>query len=59
MLAALENVPNDHVEAAQVDGASSPQIFREIIWPQVLPVAVTYLITNDRGVQDRRSCPTL
>ena len=44
MLAALENVPNDHVEAAQVDGASSPQIFREIIWPQVLPVAVTVLL---------------
>jgi multiple sugar transport system permease protein len=44
MLAALENVPGDHVEAAQVDGASSPQIFREIIWPQVLPVAATVLL---------------
>lgn len=44
MLAALENVPRDHVEAAQVDGASSVQIFREITWPQVLPVAVTVLL---------------
>jgi len=44
MLAALENVPRDHVEAAQVDGASSFQIFREITWPQVLPVAVTVLL---------------
>jgi multiple sugar transport system permease protein len=44
MLAALENVPRDHVEAAQVDGASSVQIFREIIWPQILPVAVTVLL---------------
>ncbi len=44
MLAALENIPRDHVEAAQVDGASSFQIFREIIWPQVLPVAVTVLL---------------
>jgi len=44
MLAALENVPDDHIEAAQVDGASSVQIFREIIWPQVLPVAVTVLL---------------
>jgi len=44
MLAALENIPGDHVEAAQVDGASSPQIFREIIWPQVLPVAATVLL---------------
>ena len=44
MLAALENIPRDHVEAAQVDGASSFQIFREITWPQVVPVAVTVLL---------------
>ncbi|MCG6884355.1 MAG: sugar ABC transporter permease [Silicimonas sp.] len=44
MLAALENIPRDHVEAAQVDGASSVQIFREITWPQVLPVAVSVLL---------------
>ena len=44
MLAALESVPRDHVEAAQVDGASSVQIFREIIWPQIIPVAATVLL---------------
>jgi multiple sugar transport system permease protein len=44
MLAALENVPKDHVEAAQVDGASSVQIFREITWPQVVPVAATVFL---------------
>ncbi|MFN0192852.1 MAG: carbohydrate ABC transporter permease [Aestuariivirga sp.] len=44
MLAALENVPRDHVEAAQVDGASSVQIFREITWPQIIPIAVTVLL---------------
>ena len=44
MLAALENIPRDHVEAAQVDGASSFQIFREITWPQIVPVAVTVLL---------------
>jgi multiple sugar transport system permease protein len=44
MLAALENVPRDHVEAAQVDGASSVQIFHEIVWPQIVPVAVTVLL---------------
>ena len=44
MLAALENVPSDHVEAAQVDGASSVQIFREIIWPQIIPVAATVML---------------
>jgi multiple sugar transport system permease protein len=44
MLAALENVPRDHVEAAQVDGASNVQIFREIIWPQIVPVAATVIL---------------
>ncbi len=44
MLAALENVSNDQVEAAQVDGASSVQIFREITWPQIVPVAVTVIL---------------
>jgi multiple sugar transport system permease protein len=44
MLAALENVPKDHVEAAQVDGASSVEIFTDIIWPQVVPVAATVFL---------------
>ena len=44
MLAALENVPRDHVEAAEVDGASGIQIFREIVWPQIVPIAVTVLL---------------
>lgn len=44
ILAALENVPRDHIEAAEVDGASRIQIFREIIWPQIVPVAVTVLL---------------
>lgn len=44
MLAALENVPKDHVEAAQVDGAGSWQIFREITWPQIVPVAATVIL---------------
>lgn len=44
MLAALENVSRDQVEAAQVDGASSIQIFREITWPQIVPVAVTVIL---------------
>jgi len=44
MLAALENVSRDQVEAAQVDGASSLQIFRDITWPQILPVAVTVIL---------------
>ncbi|MFK7856844.1 MAG: carbohydrate ABC transporter permease [Granulosicoccus sp.] len=44
LLAALENIPKDHHEAAQVDGASGWQIFREITWPQLLPVAATVML---------------
>lgn len=44
LLAAFENIPRDYVEAGQVDGASSWQIFREISWPQVMPVAVTVML---------------
>lgn len=44
MLAAFENVSRDQVEAAHVDGASGLQIFREVIWPQVAPVASTVML---------------
>ena len=44
MLAALENVPRDMVEAGHVDGASGWQIFREITWPQIMPVAATIIL---------------
>ncbi len=44
LLAALENVPRDMVEAAHVDGAGNWQIFREITWPNILPVAATVML---------------
>ncbi|MEM7488370.1 MAG: sugar ABC transporter permease [Pseudomonadota bacterium] len=44
LLAAFENVPRDFTEAAQMDGASEWQIFREITWPQILPVAATVML---------------
>ncbi len=44
LLAALENVPRDFVEAAQVDGASSREIFFDITWPQIVPVAATVML---------------
>ncbi|MFO1067423.1 MAG: sugar ABC transporter permease [Geminicoccaceae bacterium] len=44
LLAALENVPRDLVEAGDVDGASGWQIFREITWPQIAPVAATVML---------------
>jgi multiple sugar transport system permease protein len=44
LLAACENIPRDFVEAAEVDGASRRQIFFEITWPQVMPVAATVML---------------
>jgi multiple sugar transport system permease protein len=44
LLAACENVPRDFVEAAEVDGASGRQIFMEITWPQIMPVAATVML---------------
>ena len=44
LLAALESVPRDLVEAGHVDGAGDWQIFREITWPQIMPVAATVML---------------
>jgi multiple sugar transport system permease protein len=41
MLAAFESQPRDEIEAAELDGASTFQIFHDIIWPAVAPVAAT------------------
>ncbi|WP_432510766.1 carbohydrate ABC transporter permease [Kineococcus sp. SYSU DK001] len=37
-LAALQDVPAETVEAARIDGASSPQVFWRVVWPQLRPV---------------------
>ncbi|TAM68174.1 MAG: sugar ABC transporter permease [Microbacteriaceae bacterium] len=39
-LAALQDVPNDLIEAATVDGAGRWQIFWRVIWPELTPVTV-------------------
>jgi multiple sugar transport system permease protein len=44
MLAAVENQPRDQVEAAKLDGASGLQIFRDITWPAIAPVAATVVL---------------
>ena len=44
MLAAFESVPKDLTEAADLDGASPWQSFREITWPHVLPIAATVML---------------
>jgi N,N'-diacetylchitobiose transport system permease protein len=38
--AALTQIPKDLIEAAEIDGANSRQVFRNIIFPMLLPVYV-------------------
>ena len=44
LLAAIENQPRDQVEAARLDGAGGLQIFRDITWPAIAPVAATIVL---------------
>ncbi len=44
LLAALESIPTDLIEAALVDGASRWQIFRYITWPHIRPVSATVIL---------------
>ena len=44
LLAAIENMPRDQVEAAKIDGAGGWQIFRDITWPHIAPVAATVIL---------------
>jgi multiple sugar transport system permease protein len=44
LVAGLESLPVEPVEAAMVDGASSWQIFRYITWPAILPVSLTLVL---------------
>jgi multiple sugar transport system permease protein len=44
LVAALESLPVEPVEAAMVDGANSWQIFRHITWPAILPVSLTLVL---------------
>ncbi|AFK22903.1 carbohydrate ABC transporter permease [Pyrococcus sp. ST04] len=38
--AGLASIPKDYIEAALIDGASSFQIFRYVIWPQLKPITI-------------------
>jgi multiple sugar transport system permease protein len=44
LLAAVENQPRDQVEAARLDGANGMQIFRDITWPAIAPIAATVVL---------------
>jgi multiple sugar transport system permease protein len=44
MLAALESQSREQIEAASLDGASYWQIFRDVTWPEIAPVAATVVL---------------
>jgi multiple sugar transport system permease protein len=44
LLAALEGVSRETIEASMVDGATRVQLFRHIIFPEVVPVSTTLLL---------------
>lgn len=44
LLAAVENQPRDQLEAARLDGANGFQIFRDITWPAIAPIAATIVL---------------
>ena len=49
LLAGLQAIPRELYEAARVDGASSVQIFRSILFPLLLPISVTAILI--RGLE--------
>jgi multiple sugar transport system permease protein/sn-glycerol 3-phosphate transport system permease protein len=51
-LAALEGVPKDYVEAAQLDGAGNWQIMRSIRFPLITPTFFFVLVTTVISVND-------
>ncbi len=53
LLAALEGMSRDQIEAALVDGATRRQLFRFLILPQIMPVSIT-LVLPSRSL----TCPT-
>lgn len=51
-LAALEGVPKEYIEAAQIDGANNWQIMRSIRFPLITPTFFFVLVTTVISVND-------
>jgi multiple sugar transport system permease protein len=56
-LAGLQNIPEEYIEAAKIDGANSFQIFRFITLPLVTPVLFLQLIMGLIGVFQQLNLP--
>lgn len=48
-LAALSNVPQELVEAAELDGANRPKVFWNVTWPQLAPTTFFILVMGFIG----------
>jgi multiple sugar transport system permease protein len=46
LLAGLQALPHDVIEAARVDGASAWQSFRKVVFPLMLPVSLTAIVVR-------------
>jgi multiple sugar transport system permease protein len=46
LLAGLQALPTEVIEAARVDGASAWQSFRKVIFPLMLPVSITAIVVR-------------
>jgi multiple sugar transport system permease protein len=44
LLAGIQDIPSDYIEAAQIDGASRWQVFRHIIMPLLKPTSFFVLV---------------
>ncbi len=44
LLAGLQTIPTEPMEAARVDGAGGAQIFRHIVFPLLIPVSITAVL---------------
>lgn len=49
LLAGLQGIPSEIIEAAQIDGASGPQLFHRVMWPLLVPTALAALLL--RGLE--------
>jgi len=43
-LVGLQTIPQDPIEAAQIDGASGWQTFRHVTWPLLQPIAIVVIV---------------
>ena len=48
-ISGLQTIPGELYEAAQIDGASSWHVFKNVVWPLLTPVANTNLLLNIIG----------